>query len=63
MFFDLTDQIILPQAVAKEIQAGPPGDPAQNFLMEGRIPIVATPTPSAELFAWDLGAGETTVLA
>lgn len=63
VFFDLTDQIIIPQAVAKEIQAGPPGDPAQNFLAEGRVPIVATPAPSAELSAWDLGAGEIAVLA
>lgn len=63
VFFDLTSEVILPQAVAKEIQAGPLDDPARHFLTEGRIPIVPTPPPPEELSAWDLGAGETAVLS
>jgi predicted nucleic acid-binding protein len=63
VFFDLTQQVLIPQAVAKEIQAGPPEDAAQRFLAEGRISIVPTPPPSSELSAWDLGAGETAVLS
>lgn len=53
----------LPRAVAIEINAGLPDDPAKRVLARGEFQIVDTPTPAAELLAWDLGAGETAVLS
>jgi predicted nucleic acid-binding protein len=59
----LPKQVALPQAVAIEINAGLPDDPARRVLARGEFQIVDTPTPAAELLAWDLGAGETAVLS
>ena len=59
---ELADEIILPQAVVDEINAGPEGDPA-------RRKMVSSPWPIREIeidplvMAWDLGAGETAVLS
>ncbi|MGD2157042.1 MAG: hypothetical protein PVG14_00185 [Anaerolineales bacterium] len=63
VFFDLTEQAVVPEAVAEEINAGPGDDPARRFLAEGRIPVVSATPPPAELLAWDLGAGKTAVLS
>ncbi|MCI0396412.1 MAG: DUF3368 domain-containing protein [Chloroflexi bacterium] len=61
---NLADEVVTPQAVAAEIEAGPADDPARQFLREGgTLTIVPSPSPSPELIAWDLGAGETAVLA
>lgn len=38
-------------------------DPAQQLLAAGRFILVDTPPPLPELLAWDLGSGETAVLA
>ena len=62
LLFDLTDELILPQAVADEIAAGPADDPARQFLAAISIPIVDVPSLPAVL-AWDLGAGESAVLS
>ena len=59
----LTDEIVIPQAVADEIQAGPTQDQAYQALTSGQFTIVNTPPPPPELIAWDLGAGETAVLS
>jgi len=59
----LADEVIVPQAVALEIQAGPRGDRARQTLTAGRFVIVSTPPPPPEILAWDLGAGETAVLS
>jgi predicted nucleic acid-binding protein len=59
----LPEQVAIPQAVVGEINAGPLDDPARRVLAEGNFQIVDTPAPSAEILAWDLGAGETAVLS
>jgi predicted nucleic acid-binding protein len=59
----LPEQIILPQAVAEEISAGPENDPARQVVEEGLFKIVETPSPPSEILAWDLGKGETAVLS
>ena len=58
----LADEVIVPQAVAAEIGAGPEDDPARRLIGAGAWPIVETPPALADLLAWDLGAGETAVL-
>ncbi|MBI5303454.1 MAG: DUF3368 domain-containing protein [Chloroflexi bacterium] len=62
LLFALADHVAVPRVVAQEIQAGPK-DAAQQALTGGRFVIVDTPPPSTEILAWDLGAGETAVLA
>ena len=59
----LAEQVVVPRAVALEIQAGPAGDPAQRVLTSGQFSIVETPPAPAEIVAWDLGAGEMAVLS
>ena len=56
------DQVVVPFAVAQEIQAGPANDRARLALEAGRFTIIDTLPPPAEILAWDLGAGETAVL-
>jgi predicted nucleic acid-binding protein len=63
LFLELASQIIVPLAVAKEIDAGPEDDSARLLLATGRLPVVEAPLASEELLAWDLGVGETAVLA
>jgi predicted nucleic acid-binding protein len=59
----LPRKVVVPQAVADEIQAGPSDDPARLVLSRGEFQIIDTPTPTNEILAWDLGAGETAVLS
>ena len=59
----LADEIVIPDAVVREINAGPSNDPARNWLAEPKLPVVNVSHLPAELLAWDLGAGETAVLA
>lgn len=60
----LFDTIETPVAVAEEIRAKGEEDPAARALAAAAwLSIVTTPDASAPLLAWDLGAGETTVLA
>lgn len=59
----LADEVVIPRAVAAEIQAGPTQDQAYQALTAGQFTIVDTPPPSSELIAWDLGDGETAVLS
>ncbi|RPJ55210.1 MAG: hypothetical protein EHM12_12660 [Dehalococcoidia bacterium] len=59
----LADQVVVPAAVAAEIQAGPAEDRARQVLAAGRFALIDTPPPPAELLSWDLGYGETAVLA
>lgn len=58
----LPDEIIVPQAVLEEIQAGHLGDPAQLVLAAGKLPV-AEISAKPEILAWDLGKGETAVLS
>jgi predicted nucleic acid-binding protein len=59
----LTDEIVVPQTVVDEINAGPADDPARAWLSDNPLPVVAISRAPAELLAWDLGAGETAVMA
>jgi len=63
LFFELAEQVVIPRAVVREIQAGPEMDPARQVVSAGKFTLVDAPSSSAELAAWDLGAGETAVLA
>lgn len=60
---DLPDRVVVPWAVAAEINAGPEDDPARHALARGQFQIVDTPAPLTEILTWDLGAGETAVLS
>ena len=59
----LSEAAIVPEAVAAEILAGPVGDPARRWIEAGSLRATANILASTELQAWDLGAGETAVLA
>jgi predicted nucleic acid-binding protein len=63
LFAALAEKVVLPQAVANEILAGPEHDPAYQLVRQGDFEIVNAPPASETLLAWDLGAGETSVLA
>lgn len=60
----LPDQFVIPASVADEVQAGPPGDAARQWMLEvGKAfvePVSRIPT---EVASWDLGRGETEVLS
>lgn len=59
----LPASVVIPQEVAEELTRAPEGDPARCAVESGLFPIVATAVPPPALLAWDLGAGETAVLA
>jgi len=62
LFGALADEVVVPRAVAEEIEAGPVDDPAHRAIAGGRFAMVdAAPRP--EVLAWDLGVGETAVLS
>lgn len=63
LLLSLAEQVVVPRAVAVEIEAGPSQDEARQALDSGRFTIVDTPPPPPELLAWDLGSGETAVLS
>jgi predicted nucleic acid-binding protein len=58
----LADELIVPQAVVDEINAGPHDDPARQFLADSPLPI-ASVVADPIVLTWDLGAGETAVLS
>lgn len=62
LFFQLTPDIVIPQAVAAEINVGPEDDPARRFLTTSPFPIVEVVSDPV-VQSWDLGAGETAVLS
>ena len=59
----IADEVRVPRGVAEEVVAGPSDDPARVWLDGQKQIIVDVPAPRPELSAWDLGAGETAVLA
>lgn len=59
----LPKEIVVPQAVADEIVAGPENDAARLAIESGMFRLVAVQAPTPELAAWDLGSGETAVLS
>jgi predicted nucleic acid-binding protein len=58
----LPDEIIVPNAVNEEIQAGRSGDPARAELASGKFPTTEISADPA-ILSWDLGKGETAVLS
>jgi len=64
LLFADCDQVMVPQAVADEIRAWPTADAAQKALaVDQHLIIVASEPISPSIHAWDLGAGESAVLA
>jgi len=59
----LCDDVVLPEPVAKEILAGPEGDPARVAVAAGWGRRVSAGQCPSSLAEWGLGAGETSVLA
>lgn len=63
LLIKLTEELIVPDAVAQEIDRGEKHDPARQCLaQEGRKHIKETPSPSTVIANWDLGDGESHVL-
>ncbi len=58
----LADEIVAPQAVVDEINAGPTDDPARRFLASSPLPAIKVAV-NPIIQAWDLGSGETAVLS
>lgn len=58
-------RIFVPESVATEVVAGSPADPARQWLETtvGAACIVPDLAATSDLLAWDLGAGETAVIA
>lgn len=59
---DLPEQVVVPEAVIAEVNAGPQDDPAQGIFAGGFCEIISV-TALPAVLAWDLGAGETAVLS
>lgn len=60
----LADVVLVPQAVAHEIGAKPDGRPIlQAIERNPSYRVVSDETVSSEVLSWDLGAGETQVIA
>jgi len=62
LFRALADELVIPRAVATEIESGPANDPARQMIVSGEWTIVEV-VPVPEVVAWDLGTGETAVLS
>jgi predicted nucleic acid-binding protein len=60
---ELCDRVLLPEAVALELLAGPADDPARLAVATGWGQRVAPDSCPSGLIEWGLGAGETSVLA
>ena len=56
-------QAVLPQAVAEELSVAPEDEPARQALESGIFKIVKAPAIPDNILAWDLGKGESAVLA
>lgn len=65
-FITISDRVIVPEAVAREITAvDNPSDAARQWLAHpsSRELLEVAPEPSSFIVAWDLGAGESAVIA
>jgi predicted nucleic acid-binding protein len=60
---DSRRELLVPEAVAAEILAGPPSDPARQALEGGWGLRTAPHHIAPDLLEWGLGVGETAVLA
>lgn len=59
----LPEQAALPQAVVEEISVAPEDDPARQAVESGIFKIIKTSIIPDTILAWDLGKGESAVLA
>ena len=61
----LAPSFVIPAAVCSEILAGPDLDPAKSWIKSesGSVRVVPVVPIPPEILAWDLGVGETAVLA
>ena len=60
----LSPELVIPAAVAEEVAKGPADDPGRLWATgPGRAAVRADATIPPSIAAWDLGAGETAVLA
>jgi len=60
----LTDELIVPASVVREINLGPSSDPARKWLLGAGKRFVKADAPAeTPLTLWDLGDGETAVLS
>ena len=61
---ELCNELIIPDGVAQEIQAGDDKDPAKEWLKyKGQKWVKTTSKIGAAISSWDLGLGETHVLS
>jgi predicted nucleic acid-binding protein len=59
----LVSSVVIPRAVATEVSAGPPEDPAVSFLARSSwLTVVDLNPPLSPLAIWRLGQGESEVL-
>jgi predicted nucleic acid-binding protein len=63
LFTQLAAEVIVPTLVAEEVNAGAPNDPARQYMALGLLRLVESPPAPPSLLAWDLGMGESAVLA
>lgn len=63
LMMELCEELLIPSAVAEEINRGPGNDPAKLWLQEYGIAYVKDVGPVEPIIsAWDLGRGETEVI-
>ena len=60
---DSCRELLVPQAVVREILAGPSSDPARQAVERGWGQVIDPKNIPPELLEWGLGPGETAVLA
>ena len=64
LLVQLVDTLVIPKAVAVEIEQGCPDDPAKQWLAQDGVRfILETPPLSTIVANWDLGSGESHVLS
>jgi len=64
LLIKLGNALIIPEGVAQEIDCGPATDPARNWLRETGVSFVRkAPMVHSTIGGWDLGLGESEVLA
>ncbi len=59
----LPEEALIPQAVAEELSVASEDDPARVALESGMFKVVKAPATPESILAWDLGKGESAVLA
>jgi len=61
---DLCSEMMIPNGVVQEIQAGPNNDPAKVWLRQTKnVKVINIPQIEPAIAAWDLGLGENQVLS